>query len=226
MLFFPFSTHLFSVGAWAYAGQTGRFTDAGAYFSGLGFVWDGVFVVWGLLSWRGLTRRYFRETVSKADPFWAWAGRYLPETALLALYRASFFYGICRWTAWLIWAHVVKAFAFDLTWGGPHWVPAVHSSQLNALGCSCPCCRATSPRVAMYAAIAVTARLKGACGSARELLHESPLVRAEPRWRAGARVLARVVGARGGRDRDVDARVGEGPLEERLSPALDPEGLE
>ena len=47
MLFFPFSTHLFSVGAWAYAGQTGRWTDAGAYYSGIGFVWDGVFVVWG-----------------------------------------------------------------------------------------------------------------------------------------------------------------------------------
>jgi membrane-bound metal-dependent hydrolase YbcI (DUF457 family) len=38
MLFFPFTDHLFSVGAWAYAGQTGRYTDAGAYFSGLGFV--------------------------------------------------------------------------------------------------------------------------------------------------------------------------------------------
>ena len=47
MLFFPFTDHLFAVGAWAYAGQTGRYVDAGAYFSGLGFVWDGVFVVWG-----------------------------------------------------------------------------------------------------------------------------------------------------------------------------------
>ena len=56
MLLFPFTDHLFSVGAWAYAGQTGRYIDAGAYFSGLGFVWDGVFVVWGILSWRVLTR--------------------------------------------------------------------------------------------------------------------------------------------------------------------------
>ncbi len=87
MLLFPFTTHLFSVGAWAYAGQTGRYTDAGAYYSGLGFVWDGVFVVWGILSWRVLTRGYFRTTVMAADPFWQWAGRYLSETTLVALYR-------------------------------------------------------------------------------------------------------------------------------------------
>ena len=55
MLFFPFTTHLFSLGAWAYAGQTGRYTDAGAYFSGLGFAYDGVWLVWGVLSWRVLT---------------------------------------------------------------------------------------------------------------------------------------------------------------------------
>ena len=33
------------IGAWAYAGQYGRLTDAAAYFSGLGFVWDGFWVV-------------------------------------------------------------------------------------------------------------------------------------------------------------------------------------
>ena len=129
MLFFPFTDHLFSLGAWAYAGQTGRYTDAGAYFSGLGFVWDGVFVVWGILSWRVLTRGYFRTTVMAADPFWNWAGRYLSESTLVALYRASFFYGVCRWTAWLIWAHVVRSFTFDLRWGGPRWVPRVYSTS-------------------------------------------------------------------------------------------------
>jgi len=35
MLFFPWTFH-FHVDAWAYAGQTGRYTDAAAYFSGLG----------------------------------------------------------------------------------------------------------------------------------------------------------------------------------------------
>jgi membrane-bound metal-dependent hydrolase YbcI (DUF457 family) len=132
MLFFPFTDHLFSVGAWAYAGQTGRYVDAGAYFSGLGFVWDGVFVVWAILSWRVITRAYFMETIVAADPFWRWAGRYVSESVLIVLYRASYFYGIARWTAWLIWAHVVRSFAFDLRWGGPRWVPRVFAEDLNA----------------------------------------------------------------------------------------------
>ena len=122
MLLFPFTTEQISAGAWAYAGETGRYTDAGAYFSGLGFVWDGVWVVYGLFAWRVLTRAYFRETIVPADPFWGWAGRRLPETALLALYRASFFYGTTRWIAWLLWAHVLHDFEFDLSWGGPDWV--------------------------------------------------------------------------------------------------------
>jgi hypothetical protein len=162
MLFFPFTTDLVAVGAWAYAGQTGRLTDAGAYFSGLGFVWDGIFVVWGLLSWRVLTRAYFRQTIAVADPFWGWAGRYLSEPVLLALYRASFFYGICRWAAWLIWAHVVHSYPFDLSWGGPHWVDAVHASELNSLGfCPCASCSATSSKLTVYAAIAIVARARG-----------------------------------------------------------------
>lgn len=122
MVFFPFTTYQVSLDAWAYAGHLGRFTDAGAYFSGPGFVWDGVWVVWGLLSWRILTRSYFLGTIVPADPVWRWAGRLLPETALLALYRASFFYGVTRWVAWILWAHVVHDFPLDITWGGPHWV--------------------------------------------------------------------------------------------------------
>ena len=124
MLFFPFTTANVHADAWAYAAQTGRFTDAGAYYSGLGWVWDGVWVVYGLLAWRVLTRAYFVETIVPADPFWSWLGRFAPDTALLTLYRASFFYGSARWLAWLIWAHVVHDFEFDLTWGGPHWVDA------------------------------------------------------------------------------------------------------
>jgi membrane-bound metal-dependent hydrolase YbcI (DUF457 family) len=123
MLFFPFTTERISVDAWAYAGHLGRFTDAGAYFSGPGFVWDGVWVVYGLACWRILTRDYFRRVIVPADPFWGWAGRLLPETALVALYRASFFYGTTRWIAWILWAHVVHDFEFDISWGGPHWVP-------------------------------------------------------------------------------------------------------
>ncbi len=74
MLFFPFTDHLFAIGAWAYAGQTGRYMDAGAYFSGLGFVWDGVFVVWAILSWRVITRAYFRETIVARRPVLALGG--------------------------------------------------------------------------------------------------------------------------------------------------------
>ena len=125
MLFFPISTATVHLDAWAYAGQTDRLTDAGAYFSGLGWVWDGVWVVYGLLAWRVLTRSYFREVIVPADGFWRWLGRRAPETALLALYRASFFYGTTRWAAWLIWAHVLNDYPFDLKWGGPHWVPAI-----------------------------------------------------------------------------------------------------
>ncbi len=126
MLAFPFSTETFGLGAWAYAGQTDRLTDAGAYFSGLGFVWDGVWILYGLLSWRILTRDYFRETIVPADPVWSWIGRWLPEAALLALYRASFFYGTTRWVAWLIWAHLINDYPFDLSWGGPDWVEAAY----------------------------------------------------------------------------------------------------
>ena len=127
MLFFPW-THHFAAGAWAYAGQTGRFTDAGAYFSGLGFVWDGVWVTYGLINWRVLTTTYFRETVMPVDPIWGWGARWLPEPALLALYRASFFYGTTRWITWILWAHVAHDFPFDLTWGGPHWVRVLTES--------------------------------------------------------------------------------------------------
>jgi hypothetical protein len=127
MLFFPLTTETFGIGAWAYAGQYGRLTDAGAYFSGLGFVWDGVLIVYVLLSWRILTRRYFRETIVAADPaFWGWLGRRLPETALVALYRAALFYGTTRWVAWVIWAHVIHDFPLDLSWGGPQWIDAAY----------------------------------------------------------------------------------------------------
>jgi len=160
MLLFPFTTHLFSVGAWAYAGQTGRYTDAGAYFSGLGFAWDGVWLVWGILSWRVLTRAYFREMILPADPFWRGAARYIPETGLVAIYRISFFYGACRWIAWLIWAHVVRSFAFDLSWGGPKWVNALRGGDLSASGCGCPSCSSMSPKLALSLAIAVGSRVR------------------------------------------------------------------
>jgi hypothetical protein len=186
MLFFPFTDHLFAVGAWAYAGQTGRYVDAGAYFSGLGFVWDGVFVVWAILSWRVLTRGYFRQTVMAADPFWRWAGRYVSESVLVAMYRASFFYGVARWTAWLIWAHVVRSFAFDLRWGGPRWVPRIYADELNTAGapaCKCPGCCSMTPRLGFYGVVAVCAFAKGRTDSIRTALREAPRRRRRRRRR-------------------------------------------
>jgi membrane-bound metal-dependent hydrolase YbcI (DUF457 family) len=128
MLLFPFSLEPISVGAWAYAGQLGRYVDAGAYFSGLGFVWDGVWVVYGLYNWKVLKRSYYREYIA-VDPLFVWLGGRLPETALVALYRASFFYGVTRWTAWLLWAHVVNDYQFDLNWGGPDWAHELIEQQ-------------------------------------------------------------------------------------------------
>jgi len=194
MLFFPFTTHLFSIGAWAYAGELGRQVDAGAYFSGLGFVWDAVWLVWATLSWKVLTRDYFRTTVLAADPFYRWARKTLSEPLLLAIYRAAFFYGATRLVAWLIWAHVFQGsalyngkrykFSFDLSWGGPHWVHAVQASQVNAAAasCPCPCCRAARRTLFAYGCVAVFVKLKqfrnrlAACSKAgREILSPPPL---------------------------------------------------
>ena len=172
MLFFPFTTHLFSVGAWSYAGELGRQVDAGAYYSGLGFVWDGVWLVWAALSWKVLTRDYFRREVLAGDPFCRWAGKTLSEPLLLAVYRAAFFYGACRWVAWTIWAHWIQGgatfrgkrykFNFDLSWGGPHWSHPVQASDLNAAAasCPCPCCRAARRTLLVYGFVAVLVRVK------------------------------------------------------------------
>ncbi len=67
----------------------------------------------------------FWAVVAPADPLWGWLGRRFPETALLAFYRAGFFYGTSRLIAWTIWAHVQNSYVFDFSWGGPSWIPAV-----------------------------------------------------------------------------------------------------
>jgi len=130
MLFFPFTTYHVSIGAWAYAGQVGRMTDAAAYFSGLGGAWDGFWVVLGIVAALTgvLSTSFFRTNIYPVDPFWAWLGRKgVPESAMIVLYRAVFFWGICRWVAWILWAHVFHDYPIDLSWGGPHWVHAAHS---------------------------------------------------------------------------------------------------
>jgi hypothetical protein len=127
MLFFPFTTYHVHFGAWAYAGQTGRFTDAAAYFSGPGGVaWEGFWLVVALASWRVLTTEHFREKVVPADGFWRVVSVRLTEPLAVTLYRTAFFYGAARWVGWMLWAHVLHHYPFDVTWGGPHWVHAAH----------------------------------------------------------------------------------------------------
>jgi hypothetical protein len=123
MLLFPW-THHFNVGAWAYAGQTGRMTDAAAYFSGLGSIWDLVWILYGFYAWRVLTMEYFDNYIFPVDSSWKLMNRLIPRMGLITLYRAAFFYGTCRWIAWTIWAHVLHDYPYDLSWGGPHWVDA------------------------------------------------------------------------------------------------------
>src|SRR5262249_9782445 len=126
MLLFPWTFH-FHLGMWAYADQLGRMTDAAAYFSSLGSMWDAVWIVYGVLSWQVLKRSYFEQHVFTADAFWSKANKLVPVTALLVLYRGAFFYGTSRWIAWTLWAHVLHHYPYDLSWGGPHWIHQAHS---------------------------------------------------------------------------------------------------
>ena len=91
MLLFPWTLH-FHLNAWAYAGQTGRMTDAAAYFSGLGSMWDAVWMVYGFYSWRVLTSDFFDSF--RADyggaAFDKWFARKADETAYVC-YEAQDF---------------------------------------------------------------------------------------------------------------------------------------
>ena len=90
-----------------------------------------VWIVYGLFSWRVLTRAYFERHIYTADRLWTVANRVVSVGALLVVYRAAFFYGTSRWIAWTLWAHVVHHYPYDLSWGGPHWVDAAHSPSLT-----------------------------------------------------------------------------------------------
>jgi hypothetical protein len=144
MLLFPFTTLNWSIQTWAYAAtkEGGKYLDAAAYYSSLGLVMDLFWLLVVVLSWRVLTRDYWRTQVVTADPrTWAWLGRWLPERGLLALYRATFFYGVCRLVAWTTWAHVLArpvidgvtyaGYPLDLSWTGPWWRPAKFLDHAN-----------------------------------------------------------------------------------------------
>jgi membrane-bound metal-dependent hydrolase YbcI (DUF457 family) len=131
MAFFPFTTQHYSVGAWAYAAQQGRYGDAAAYYSSLGVVWDVVWLGVALWGFEVFTSRYFAEEVEPADPAWGWLRRRfgLSDIALRAVYRAWFVYGAARVVAWFLWARLVNprrgVETVDFSWGGPAWVDKV-----------------------------------------------------------------------------------------------------
>lgn len=125
LAFWPFYNENIGIGVWAYAAQEGRYTDAGAYYSSLGFIMDLFWLLLALFSLRVLTKKYYREVVLANDPVMQRVARRVPETALLVLYRAAFFYGFTRLIAWSIWAHAINDFEWDLSWGGPYWVTPV-----------------------------------------------------------------------------------------------------
>ena len=126
MLLFPWTFH-FHVGAWAYAGQTGRVTDAAAYFSGLGGMWNAVWMVYGLYSWRVLTGGFFDEYIYPGDPVPAAAEPCrAPGRAAGPLPRGVLLRHLTLDRLDVFWAHVLHHYPYDLSWGGPHWVHAAH----------------------------------------------------------------------------------------------------
>ena len=137
ILLFPLNSLNWTIETWAYAATIhgGKYLDAAAYYSSLGLVMDLLWLVVVLCSWRVLTRDFWRTQVVPANPrTWAWFGKFLPERGLLALYRATFFYGLCRMVAWFTWAHVIarptidgevrRGYPIDLSWTGPWWIEA------------------------------------------------------------------------------------------------------
>jgi len=149
MLLFPFTTLNWSLGTWAYAATVGggKYLDAAAYYSSLGLVMDLFWLLVVLASWRVLTREHWRTQIVPADPhIWSWLGKRMPERSMLALYRATFFYGVARMVAWSTWAHLIarpvingvrhRGYPYDLSWTGPWWIRAKslpHASPLIVL---------------------------------------------------------------------------------------------
>lgn len=130
LLFWPFYNENISTGLWAYAATVGRYDDAAAYYSSLGFVMDAAWLVIVLLHFNVFREKYFWDVVVQADVrVWTRIGNVLPDRAMLALYRAGMFYGFTRLIFWSIWTHIVQGAGiyqgWDLSLGGPWWVPSV-----------------------------------------------------------------------------------------------------
>jgi len=124
MLFFPWTQH-FTTGLWKYAAEAGRYDDAAAYYSSFGLLMDVVWLAIALVGWRVFTAHYFRTVIVPADGVWRWLGARCSEQAMLVFYRTSLFYGVTRLVFWTGWAHVLNAYPWDLSYGGPYWIEGV-----------------------------------------------------------------------------------------------------
>lgn len=137
MLFFPFTQQHYSTGMWAYASQAGRYGDAAAYYSSFGGLWDFMWLCIAISGRQVLSKGYFFGKVVADDPAWAWlkAKFRMSDRAMLATYRAFFFYGGCRIFAWFIWARLFNPLRgkqkLDWSWRGPHWVDSVSFPARN-----------------------------------------------------------------------------------------------
>jgi hypothetical protein len=144
MLLFPLTPINWTVQTWAYAATVagGKYLDAAAYYSSLGLAMDLLWLSIVLCSWRVLTRDYWTTYVVPADPgVWSWFARFLPERGLLALYRGTFFYGVCRMVAWTTWTHLIaspeisgvlrRGYPFDPSWTGPWWIGVQSLPHVN-----------------------------------------------------------------------------------------------
>lgn len=144
MVLFPLLRLNFTTQTWAYAATVdgGKYLDAAAYYSSLGLVMDLFWLVVVLFSWRVLTREYWRTQIVPADArVWAWFAQFLPERGLLALYRATFFFGVTRLVAWSVWARAIaeptidvvqrRGYPVDLSWTGPWWLTARSLPHVN-----------------------------------------------------------------------------------------------
>lgn len=127
MMLFPFTTEHVSLGAWAYAAESGKRMDGIAYYSSLGLVMDLATLALLLVSWKVLKRDFFYSTVLPNDPVMRLLNRAVPDRALLAVYRFGFMFGLTRMLSWILFVHVLHSSPFDLSWGGPSWVEAIHS---------------------------------------------------------------------------------------------------
>ena len=126
MPFFPFSTEPVTISMWKHAAELGRYGDAAAYYSSLGFAWDAAWLALTVAFARSTLRSdYFRRVIIPADPrTWAWLSRRfrLGERHLLLLYRGLFFYGLGRLTAWFLYARLDVRAPFQPIWGGPIYI--------------------------------------------------------------------------------------------------------